>query len=235
MTHEAERQNDPIVVEPLVIDFTVYYAVQRPAKRVMGGVPLLIALHGYGQKCKGFLRWLAPLSQYGVLVAAPQGPHQIYMQLEPKKVGFNWLTIYEKEQSILDFTRYMQRLVERLQEREHDDPSRVFVLGFSQGGAMAYRLAVSGAVPIRGAIICGGDLPADVRDALSVMPPFPILLVHGENDPLVDVSMAEEAEAALRDYGFQPGRFRHDQGHTIPDDAVHAIGEWINRQSRSRV
>jgi phospholipase/carboxylesterase len=151
------------------------------------------------------------------------------MQLEPKKVGFNWLTIYEKERSINDFLGYMKRLVDRLCQDEAIDRSRIFVLGFSQGGAMAYRLAVSGAVPIRGAIICGGDLPADVRGALSSTEPFPILLVHGDNDPLVDVSMAEEAETALRGSGFHPDRFRYDQGHTIPDAAVRAIGEWIVR------
>jgi len=229
MERRPKSEDIWIDVEPLVIDFTVYYSVLRPAQRPEGGTPLLLALHGYGQKCKGFVRWLAPLRECGVLVAAPQGPHQIYMQLDPKKVGFNWLTIYEKERSIRDFTGYMTRLVERLREQEEFNPNRVYVLGFSQGSAMAYRLAVSGAIPIRGVIACGADLPVDVREPLAAMGPFPVLLVHGDNDPLVNVAKAEEAETVLRDFGFCPDRYRHTAGHSMPREAVRAIGNWIAR------
>ncbi len=228
---DSPKEYEPIAVEPLVVDFTVYYSVLRPAKAIDGSVPLLIALHGYGQKCKGFARWLRPLREHGILVAAPQGPHQIYMQMEPKKVGFNWLTIYEKERSINDFLGYMKRLVDRLCEKEDIDLSRVFVLGFSQGAAMAYRLAVSGVLPIRGVIACGADLPADVTERLSEREPFRVFLVHGDNDPLVPVSKSEEAEATLQGSGFCPERYRHKEAHTIPDDAAHAIGEWISRQA----
>lgn len=228
---DPPREHELIAVEPLVVDFTVYYSVLRPATAINGPVPLLIALHGYGQKCKGFARWLRPLREHGILVAVPQGPHQIYMQLEPKKVGFNWLTIYEKERSIGDFLGYMKRLVDHLCEHECIDRSRIFVLGFSQGAAMAYRLAVSDVLPVRGVIACGADLPADVIERLSEREPFDVLLVHGDNDPIVPVSKSEVAEGELQRDGFRPERYRHDEGHTIPEDAVHAIGEWITRQA----
>lgn len=218
-----------INVEPLAIDITVYYSVLRPEPAPLSAPPLLIALHGYGQKCKGFARSLASIREQGILLAAPQGPHQIYMQLDPKKVGCNWLTIYEKENSIRDFIGYMARLITQLQERESFDHNRIYVLGFSQGGAMAYRLAVSGAVPVRGVIACGADLPADVRDALAAIVPFRVLLVHGGNDPLVPVEKADEAESELSDRGYAVERFRHEEGHTIPGEAVRAIGEWIHR------
>lgn len=231
MNRVPEDEYVSIDVHPLVIDFTVYYSVLRPDKRETGSVPLLIALHGYGQKCKGFLRTFTPLRARGMLLAAPQGPHQIYMQLDPKKVGFNWLTIYEKEQSIKDFAGYMRRLVDNLHDRESFDASRIFVLGFSQGGAMAYRLAVSGAIPIRGVAACGADLPPDVTGPLSGRPPFPVLLVHGDNDPLVPVDKADEAESGLRDLRYSPERFRHNDGHTIPTAAVQAIGDWIERNA----
>lgn len=218
-----------INVEPLAIDFTVYYSVLRPDPALSSAPPLLIALHGYGQKCKGFARSLASIREQGILLAAPQGPHQIYMQLDPKKVGCNWLTMYEKENSIRDFIGYMTLLNARLHERESFDHNRIYVLGFSQGGAMAYRLAVSGAVPVRGVIACGSDLPSDVRDPLGTATPFRVLLVHGDNDPLVPVEKAEEAESELTDRGYAAERFRHEEGHTIPSEAIRAIGEWINR------
>ena len=41
------------------------------------------------------------------------------------------------------------------------DADRVFLLGFSQGVAMAFRMAAQGIAQPKGVIACGGDLPPD--------------------------------------------------------------------------
>ena len=214
-------------VRQLAIEMTAYYCVQTPAAAHGAPPRTLIALHGFGQKCKGFMRNFAPLRGRNILVVAPQGPHQFYMQLEPKKVGFNWLTIFEKENSIRDFTGYMDRLLDTLDTEYGHVRENVFLLGFSQGVSMAYRLAASGTIAPRGLIACCADLPSDVAEKLPDLSPFPVLLAHAEDDPAVPLSKAEEAETILNTHGFPGERLRYKGGHALPEDVIGRIGDWI--------
>jgi predicted esterase len=223
---------DEIAVEPIRIELTAYYAVQRPRPTFECPPALLIALHGFGQKCKSFLRSFGPLRDRNLLIAAPQGPHQFYLQLEPKTVGFNWLTMYEKENSIRDFVEYMERLIGRLQDVERVEGGRVFVLGFSQGVSMAYRYAVLGHTPVGGLVACCADLPPDVADRLSDIAKFPVLIAHAEDDPVIPLTKADEAERVLRDAAFPIERLNYTGGHVLTPKLINAIGNWIEEHRR---
>lgn len=219
--------SDDLVVHQLTIETTAYYCVQPPGRAWNTPPRTLIALHGFGQKCKGFMRHFAPFRERNILVVAPQGPHQFYMQLEPKKVGFNWLTTYEKENSIRDFVGYMNQLLDRLDAQYGHVRDNVFLLGFSQGVSMAYRFAASGTIVPRGLVACCADLPADVAEKLPTLAKFPVLLAHAEDDPVIPLSKAEEAESQLHAQDFSVERLRYTGGHTLPEDAINAIGDWI--------
>ncbi|MBM3289188.1 MAG: hypothetical protein FJY92_03470, partial [Candidatus Hydrogenedentes bacterium] len=143
---------------------------------------------------------------------------------------FNWLTVYEKENSIRDFVGYMDRVLCALDAEFGGVRENVFVLGFSQGVSMAYRFATSGAISPRGLIACCADLPADVAEKLDSVVPFPVLLAHAEDDPVVPLAKAEEAEALLRKHRFPVEPLRYTGGHALPEDAVRRVGEWIERQ-----
>lgn len=237
MAHETlpmsqEPPRDEIAVEPIRIAITAYYAVQRPRGPFEQPPALLIALHGFGQKCKSFLRWFDSLRNRNILIAAPQGPHQFYLQLEPKTVGFNWLTMYKKENSIRDFVDYMERLIERIQDTERVERGRVFVLGFSQGVSMAYRFAALGATPVAGLVACCADLPPDVADRLNDIAKFPVLIAHAEDDPIIPRAKADEAERILLHAGFSVERLNYVGGHVLTADVLNAIGNWVEEGAR---
>jgi len=216
-----------IVVNQIPIEMTGYYCVQEPEGEQNGEPSLLIALHGFGQKCKGFMRHFTRLSDRNILIVAPQGPHQFYMQLDPKKVGFNWLTIYEKENSIRDFSNFMVRLLNELERTHRIARDRIFLLGFSQGVSMAYRFAMSGKVAPRGLIACCSDLPVDVSEQLATVSPFPVLLAHATDDPLVPAMKSDHAETHLRAAGYPVERLAYTGGHTIPESVAEQIGDWV--------
>lgn len=214
-------------VRQLTIEMKAYYCVQHPEVNSVSPRRTLVALHGFGQKCRGFMRNFAPLRERNILVVTPQGPHQFYMQLEPKKVGFNWLTIYEKENSIHDFIGYMNRLLDELDREFGNVRDELYALGFSQGVSMAYRLAASGTVSPRGLIACCADLPADVAEKLPGIEKFPVLLAHAVDDPVFPLAKAEEAETTLRANAFPYEWLRFEGGHALPEDVVQQIGDWI--------
>lgn len=127
----------------LTIDLTVYYTLLLPRGAHDSPPALLLALHGWGQTAKRFITDFDRLRDRNILVVAPQGPHQFYLDLSTRKIGFNWLTAYDKERAIADINGYLARLLAVLNEEHPYDASRIFLLGFSQGVPMAYRFAIS--------------------------------------------------------------------------------------------
>lgn len=206
---------------------SVYYGVlePKPEESVPG---LLIAFHGYGQSANSFLAPLSVASERNWLVVAPQGPNMFYWQQEGSAaVGFTWLTRYQRENSLHDNQVYLTELVDRVRREYTFDERRVFALGFSQGCAMAFRFAASGAVRIRGLIACAGDLPADVEESLGQLEAFPVRIAHGREDAVVPIDKAEHAESALKQAGFPVTTDYFDAGHELPAESIEAALNWI--------
>ena len=200
------------------ISHTVYYSVQVPEQK--GPHPFLIVLHGFGQVADQFIRVFEPLARKGILVAAPQAAHQFYTNLKEHRVGFSWLTKYERDQSVSDFVAYMEQFYKLLQEAYEVDSRGVFMLGFSQGVSMAYRTWAHSSLPVRGVIACGGDLPPDIVEQLDALPPIPILLVHGRQDEEVLPEKAEQAREQLTAHGLEPEFFDFEGGHVVPSGVL---------------
>ena len=161
-------------------------------------------------------------------MVAPQGPDQFYLDLMGgEKVGFNWLTNYDKPTRIADVNAYLAKLVAHASDHVEFDPKRIYVLGFSQGVSMAWRFAVSGLVAPAGVIGCCADLAPDVAEKLPTREAFPAFLVHGENDDFFPREKLDHAVETLEKYGFPYTIHLHNEGHTLPPAAVAAIGAWI--------
>ncbi len=215
----------PIRTGKMPIEHTVYYATSAPEADTPA--PVLLVLHGFGQVAAEFIKIFEPLVQRGVLVAAPQAPHQFYKSLADRTVGFSWLTRYERDQSIRDFAAYMEKFYALLQREYRIDAQRVFVLGFSQGVSMAYRMWAHSAMPLSGMIACGGDLPPDVGERLSALPSLRVLLVHGRRDQIVPLQKAHEAQTQLSAAGFPVELFEFEGEHLIPPEAMSAIAKLV--------
>jgi predicted esterase len=223
-----QKTDSPINLESLAIEQTVDFAVLSPNFAIDEKTNLLVVLHGYGQSCTRFIRVFEPLQRKNILVVAPQAPHQFYVKMNPKIVGFTWLTQYKRDRSIDEFVNYMQRLLGRIIEMHSCHRGRVFFLGFSQGVSMAYRAAISGQLSVAGVIACGADLPPDVSEKLPYVERFPVFLGHGVEDTVVPLEKARQAEATLRANDFQVETFFFPGGHEIPVEVVEKIADWVN-------
>lgn len=206
------------------------YAVQSP-ETGDGAMPLVIALHGWGQSCRGFVRRLAILADRGFLLAVPQAPHPLYVSTEPKKVGFSWLTLYERDRAVDEFLDYMDLLIAQLRADYVLDESRIFLLGFSQGVSMAHRLAVSGRIPVAGLVAWAADLPPDVAEKLPGRDPYPVLLVHAGDDPMVPYAKSDEAAATLAKHDFAVDRIAYTGGHIIAPEPLARVADWLTERA----
>ncbi len=211
------------------IDYSAYYAVLEAAGSHSRPPALLIAIHGYGQSCERFIRNFSALAERNFLVVAPQAINQFYW--ERGKVGFTWLTKFMREQTLSDTFDYFERVLRAVEQDFVFDPKRVFLMGFSNGAAMAFRLGTSGLVKPAGIVACCGDLPADVAERLGDLERFPVLLAHGKEDTMVRLDKAHEAQAALRSSGFDTETLFFDGGHEMGAMEVDRILNWLQERA----
>ncbi len=208
----------------LRVRHSVDYAMVVPA--APGPWPVLLALHGFGQKAESFARILEPLADLGILVAVPQAPNQFYVNMKSGLVGFTWLTRYQRDRSMADLVDYLEEFWELIRSRQRADERRLFVLGFSQGVSIAYRLWLYGNLPMQGLFACGSDLPPDVEERLGFKPSIPVRLIHGRKDLLVPTQKPLHALQALRKAEFDVEYEEFDAAHELTPEIL----DYVSRQ-----
>ena len=158
--HGVPEWDAPDGVSAVAIQSTAYYAVQEPAGGINRDTRLLCALHGWGQSCRSFLRRFEALKEENILVVAPQGPHQMYLDMATRKVGFSWLTTYDRNRAMVDLMGLIDGVLDEV--RATTGLTAVpHLLGFSQGVSIAYRYHLLGGRPARrrARCRCGCGLP----------------------------------------------------------------------------
>jgi len=152
------------------------YDPQRPA-------PLVLLLHGYGssgalQKLYFGLEPLADSARF--LLAYPDGS-------EDKQGSLYWnatdacCDIYGSK---VDDVAYLRAVLADMKRRYKVDPARVFVVGHSNGGFMAYRLACELSDEIAGIVSLAGAAWNDPGRCHPTSP-VSVLQVHGDADDVI--------------------------------------------------
>lgn len=182
---------------------TYRYEIQEQAHE-----HLLIALHGYGQLAKFFLRKFQGLQSKGRVVA-PEGPHRFYLQGYSGRVGASWMTKEARELDIQDNLVGLNALLSELQKCY--SPKKITLLGFSQGAATAARWYQQNPSAFDQLILWAAVFPPDI-DAGSFPTKKPLHFVLGTQD---EYYQGEEAQQLLRHYqsmGFKVHTYagKHD-------------------------
>ena len=162
MQYNVPPMSKVITDQALQARINLYYDLQ-PATNAHA--PLLIALHGYGAFKEQIMREAQQMAPDGFAIASLQGFHQHIKEPRqpggPLRYGFGWLTSYRSDESVAVHHQALIDLIDHLDAERVADPSRVFLLGFSQSCALNYRFAFTHPERLRGVIgICGG-LPGD--------------------------------------------------------------------------
>jgi polyhydroxybutyrate depolymerase len=143
--------------------------------------PLVIGFHGGGGNAEGYIqnsRLFAKGEAAGFIVVCPQGT-PIPMQLPGDHRIWNSGAEYEQPSRGADDVAFTRLIIERVSAMYPVDPKRIFVTGFSNGGQMAYRLALELADRIAAvAPMSGGRLAGDERPSR----PVPVMHFHGTGD-----------------------------------------------------
>ena len=117
------------------------------------------------------------------------------------------------------------------------DPRRIVLLGFSQGGIMAFELALREPQRFAGLVALSTWFPAELAATLERKPEhagFPVLVLHGTADPVLPVERARESREALRPYGVAMTYRELQMGHTIDQEAMRILLRWLKEKALRR-
>lgn len=209
------------------------HAVWHPG--TPGPHPTLVAFHGHGAHGQDLLGMAPFLASGRLLVIGPEAE----FALQPGAPSFTWFAGGDPGQhSAAEFERVAAALSGFIAEtvpRYGGDADRVALLGFSQGGTLAYRLGLAEPRRFRGVAALSTWLPdeavAHAADAAAVAA-LPLLVQHGAEDPLLPIERARAARDRLLALGATPQHLQYAEyamQHEIRVESLRDLSQWTER------
>ncbi|MFT7520410.1 MAG: phospholipase/carboxylesterase, partial [Kiritimatiellia bacterium] len=180
-----------------------YHGLQY-IERVTGGaeasdeLPLIVAVHGLGDQPAHFA-WIFDGWDYPARIIIPAGP-------TPWGEGRAWMTIRTTDSQVDELAGQTLRSADRLailcDELAVARPTRgkPVITGFSQGGMLAFTVAVHRPEHISGAVPVAGWLPEPLMPEDKVRT-APIRALHGEADQVLPFARTQRSVKALQALG----------------------------------
>ena len=128
-----------------------------------------------------------------------------------------------------------QRLI-TLMEQQRDSgisPTRLFLAGFSQGGAVVLHTAFLRWNEALGGVIALSTY-APTFESVTALNPLqvrtPTLCMHGRNDLVVPFSMGQAAQQQLESWGVTVTWHDYPMEHEVRPQQITDIGNWLSAQ-----
>ncbi|MAL91339.1 MAG: carboxylesterase [Pseudomonas sp.] len=110
------------------------------------------------------------------------------------------------------------------------DPARIFLAGFSQGGAVVLHTAfLRWQGPLSGVIALSTYAPtfAEPSAFAPAALQYPVLCLHGSRDDVVPMAMGRAAFQTLQDAGVTAAWHDYPMGHEVLPEEIRDIGAWL--------
>ncbi|MDP4199945.1 MAG: dienelactone hydrolase family protein [Bacteroidota bacterium] len=208
--------------------------IVRPPQAPTPNPTTLIVMHGYGADEHD----LVPIAEQldpRLLIISLQAPIQL------GSGGKAWYHLIQLESGLApdDYSRHEseEMLVHELTpiiRAEGGDPSKVILMGFSQGAAMTYSLIstynlAQYGLQVHAIIVMSGYLPRDILPLIMErqFAGLPVFISHGEFDELIPWQAMPEAEKLLSQQGAVVQSKMYSCGHGVLPETVEDIRNWF--------
>lgn len=196
----------------------------------------VIWLHGLGADGNDFAPLVPELrlpNDLSVRFIFPHAPH-IPVTVNGGYVMPAWYDILEMnlerkvdEAQLIASADAVQHLIEREIARGVAS-EKIILVGFSQGGAVAYHAGLTYEKPLAGLLILSSYFATHA--SASIHPAnqqTPILIQHGTRDPIVNETLGQRAHRYLQDRNCNVTYETYAMDHTVCMDQVEAMSRWI--------
>ena len=133
------------------------------------------------------------------------------------------------EAGIRESAAFLRALVAE-QEAAGVARERIVVAGFSQGGAVALFSSLTAAEPVAGVLALSTYLPlheAVSREHAGHGEALPILMVHGEYDPVLPMAMAVDSRRFIESLGYAVQWQQYPMQHSVCLEEIALMRDWL--------
>jgi phospholipase/carboxylesterase len=191
---------------------------------------LMVMLHGYGSDGYDLIS-LAPYFQKDFPEIHFYSPNAL-QQCEVNSFGYQWFSLKDRKDDTVrdEILRNSDKIVKIIKEKLNElglNENRLILLGFSQGAMASLFLALSNKISPAGVIAFSGRLiiPENFNNKLIN---FPICLVHGTDDDIVDYSSLIFADNFLKENHIKAEILTIEGlGHTIDLSGIEFTKNFI--------
>jgi len=179
---------------------------------------------------------LAPyLCKGKFLMICPQGP--LETPIGPDAFGYAWYPMSMGGPpdigAILSSRQMLQQFLDSCLQHYPIDAKKLVVLGFSQGGVMAYSLALSSPERFAALAVLSSWLPKDLIPELSIkegVQSLPTIMQHGSQDQMIEVQRARDSVEQLRALRVPLTYREYDMGHEITPRGLTELSAWLDEK-----
>jgi phospholipase/carboxylesterase len=198
-----------------------------------GPHPTILTLHGRGANAFDLLGLAPYLCSGKFLMICPQGP--LETPIGPGAFGYAWYPMsmggLPDINAILSSRKKLQEFLDECLNRYPIDAKKLAVLGFSQGGVMAYSLVLSNPERFAGLAVLSSWLPKELIPELSIreaVQSLPTIVQHGSQDQMIEVQRAQDSVEQLRALRVPLTYREYDMGHEITPRGLTELSAWLD-------
>lgn len=191
---------------------------------------ILLLLHGHLGNENAMWVLANPLPE-GYLLLAPRAPVKL------GKDQFSWHKIGPQRPDIDHYQNLTDQLLARVDlwaEENTPTVSRYDVMGFSQGAAMAYALAILHPERVDRIAAIAGFIPQSWKPKMDekALKNKHFFIAHGTEDEIVPVKKARQASQWLQEKGADVKFCTAETGHKISANCFNGLGEFFQANEK---
>lgn len=211
----------------------VYVTVNPEGYDANESYPMVILLHGYGAHMYDLASLAPAFDPRGYLYVCPNAP--IPVLIGQGIVGYSWRPPRDdgsppeaQHEQALRGERMLADFFGEVIERYRVPPGKVALVGFSQGGAMAYNMGLARPDLFAG-VAClstGINDPDTLRGRLPPRRTQPVFIAHGLQD---NPDRARRSRDFLVAAGYTPEYHEYNMGHEISEEVISDLSPWLHK------
>ncbi len=192
-----------------------------------GPYPTVVMLHGRlgNEDVMWVFRKVFPRPWLAVAPRAPLADHEAFSWHLQTHGMWPELAAYDEAAAALErFIRALPRLY-------NADPDRIYLMGFSQGAAVAFAMALRRPKMVHGVAGLVGFVPTATEAEVSGrLDGLPVFLATGLEDETVPYEISQKSLALLRSSGADVAYHEYPTGHKLTAAGMADLKKWFNEQ-----
>lgn len=200
-------------------------------------VPGLLLLHGRGAD-EADLMGLVDALDARFTVVSPRAPYRM-------GPGWAWYGLPSvgnpDKETFLSSLEILKEFVAGLPAAYNIDPTRLYLMGFSQGAIIGSVVTMSIPDLVQGLVMHSGYVPQAFENMdLEIGPEGlngkPVFVAHGKYDDVLPMGLGRDSYEYLQEADADVIYQEYPIGHSISEESLYDLSEWLTRElDRPRV